>query len=719
MACTGGFSLEDVIGEVDGANLPNNPFTGDMLNVPMSSCSSFLPADLNIEPPIPDMFSDTQTLIGQFTERAAAASAQGMQAVTQIQSALQGLISGLNPPQVSANVNLPNDGVTIRLPAPPPIDPVEFVEPAAPAAISYDIPTPPFPAFQATPPDLQPGDRPSADIGIAPSSPPVSLNFDAPNISVEIPSAPSLLSLSQVVPPQLNMPIFQEILTPFTEAYPEITPYAPRQLAVTSEVQTIQQELIRRISNGQALPPEVEAGFWDRAREREYRQMEAALSDLDRMEAFGYSAPSGVYMAARLKLQTEMGYNAANINREIMIKQAELQLKSITESLPVLAQLESKILDIIDRAEQRIFEAARYRTEASINVYNAKVRVYTANVEAYKAKIAIYEAMIRSLATQAEIYKTQVEAESVKANINKTLIDQYKVQTEVALSAIDIFKAQVEMVRVKAELEKTKVQIFGEQIKAYAARASVYAAQMEGYKASVQAEVSKQEAYRSQIEAFKAQVDGVAKQADVEIEKLKAKAQVKTAEWEGYKAKASGQAEKVRAVASSNQTKADMFKAIGEVDAAFITANANRYRALADAQVGAAQVAVANAKQNAEAYMAARTLAVEAAKAGATVAGQIAAAQINATGATMSYSASDSNSKSHSHSTGSTRSMSHNIAGGCTTSTNYNYGATSNYATSYNIGYNQSTNLSRSISGSTSNSYSCIQQEIESITANI
>lgn len=554
----------------------------------------------------------------------------------------------------------------------PSMQEVVWTAPGLPAAFSSDLNINDLmpDAFDESPPQLLFGTAPVEFTEPAPSAPGVILPDSYPDLNVTLPAPPSLMSLSTYSFDGVNLPTIDTNVPELTAVAPSVIPYNPGSGYASSLLTAIQSTLESRITEGgTGLPPAVEEALWNRGREREYRQIADALSELERMESLGYAFPPGMYMDARYKIQTEMGYASNMISREIMVKQAELELDNVKTSLQLAVQMESNLLTYTNQVEQRIFEASRYATEAGVSIYNAKVQAYGVYLDAYKTKISIYEAQIRGELAKVEVYKTQVAAEQAKAQINTALVEQFRVKTEAALSAIRVFEAQIQAISTKAEIEKIKVQIYGEQVRGYTARIGAYTAGVEGYRATIQAESVKQEAYKTRVAAYSAKVDAATKEIEARIREYEGRIAAKNAEWDGYKAAYQGEAARAQAITAVNSTLADTYRSQTVATSSYNDALTKQWQASTEQIQRVAEIGIQAAKTNSDLYLTTRSLALDAAKVGAQVSAQLGASALNAVNWSNSLSLATSNSSSTSTSTSSSNvnSTSNNI------NTNYNF----------------------------------------------
>jgi hypothetical protein len=576
------------------------------------------------------------------------------------------LVPPVIDPEFPANPSAP----PITIPEPPDSNAIIWTAPGLPDAftgsVSIDdiLPAP----FEDSPPDLIFGSVPVFS-EVAPDAPGIDISFDLPDLVVDLPAAPQLLSLSVSPFGGITIPTLDVTIPELTIDSPSIREYTPGAQYTSGLLTALKAKLQDIIENGgTGLAPDVENAIWDRGREREARSLRNSLDQLDRdTEQMGFALPPGVYHDSRLKLITEGEANDRGTSREIMIKQAELEQSNVNHALDASIQLEGQLINYTNQVEQRFFDSCRYATEAGVSIYNAKVQAYAAFVDAFKARIAVYEATIRGELAKVDAYKAQVEAEQAKAEVNRALVESYKVQIDAALSNVEIFKARVGAIQAKADIEKTKIEIFGEQVKAYGARVNAYTAGVEGFRATIQAEATKQDAFKAKVEAYSARVGAATALIDGRIKAFEAQVSAKSAEYDAFKAAVSGESARVQSLATANQSIAEGYKAKVAGIASYNDVLTKQWQATIEQASRIAEIGVSTAKANAELYITVRQSAITAATVGAQVSAQLGAAALNAINwsETESVSTSTSDSKSTIEQSSESSSISQ--------STNYNY----------------------------------------------
>lgn len=624
-----------------------------------------------LEPPIGQIVSPEALSAGVLADFIAFAEEE-ISAANTFSLTLANAAAGLVAPVITPNFPTIAAAPAQVTASPPDLAPIVWTSPAIPAAFTGTLNTDdlmPEP-FDGSPPTLS---FPTAPVfaETAPGAPGVDVSYVDPGLSVQLPTAPELMSLNVVTFSGLNLPTIDPNAIPqLTLVAPSIREYVPG-AQYTSQLLTDLKSYLDNIivNGGTGLNPSVEQAMWDRAREREALSRADALKDLDRMEELGFMLPSGAYLDARVKITTESDYANRGSSREIMIKQAELAYQSIQSALEHSIQIEGKSMDYTNAVEQRLFEATRYATEAGIAIYNAQVQAYAAYLDAYKTKVQIYTAQVQAQLALVEVYKAEVQAELAKAQINHELVAVYEAQIEASLSAIKIYEAQLDGIKTKAEIEKIKIDMYGEEVRAYAAKVNAYTAGVEGYRATIQAEGVKEDIYKTQVDAYSSLVGAAAKEIDARIATYRGQLDAWLGLWDGYKAQTAGQAAMAQAISSSNTSLVEGYRAEVAAITSYNEVMTKQWQAVIDESLQVANIGISAAKANADLYVTTRSLATDAAKVGAQVSAQLGAAALNA----INWSTHYSNSNSWSSSNGFD--IHFGINSDTSTNTNYNYSA--------------------------------------------
>jgi len=535
------------------------------------------------------------------------------------------------------NVTLPSISKAPTLLGASPLALRDFVwsGPSAPASFSVlppDVSKMLPGEFTGTAPTLNFGSFPSTNYGSAPAAPKVDLNFTMPTLSLALPDAPDLMQVSAVPFSGVDLPTFSATAPQLTAVAPDVLRYVEGPAYVSTLLDSLRNDLTAAIADGSylTLAAQAQQALWDAGREREYRQQADALADLNRMEQMGYAFPPGVWLDMRIKLQTETANTIGGLSRDIMYKQAELQLENLTKSRDQAVALESKAIDYANQIAQRAFESCKYVTEAAVSIYNASVEAYKAALDGYRTQAQVFETLLKGAQIQVDIYRAELEAEKLKVEVNSAMVAQYKAMIEAQGLFVEIYKSELGAIETQANLQKIIVEAYGEEIKAYVARINAYGAQVDAYKARVESQVAVQNAYKSQVDAYAATVNAGAQRASATIEGYKAQISGYTANLESYRANIQSLAEQARAASQYNSAAADVYRSQVSAITSYNEVLTKQWQAQTEIAEDQAKLAETIAKNAADVYIQSRGIAVEAIKGGAQVSAQLGAAALGA-----------------------------------------------------------------------------------------
>jgi hypothetical protein len=608
------------------------------------------------------------------------------------------------------NVNFP----TVTAPpfpgsaVPPPLQQVTWTVPSQPPPFNgqVDLSGISIPQFMGIAPTLSFGAAPTPFAGTVPDAPVTNLDFTYPTVALTLPTPPALMTLDTVNFPNIVIPPFTADVPKLTALQPGPFNYTEGALYTSKLLTDLEDALDLAVTNGEytTVNKQVQQALWDAGREREYRQQAAALAELNRMEMLGYAFPPGTFIDARLKIQTETNYTIAGLSRDIMTKQAELQLENISKAREEAVKLEYRLIQYANETSQRAFEAAKYATEAGIALYNAAVQAYTASLEGYKTQAVVYDTQIKGIMAQVQVVQAQIEYEKTKADINTSLVKQYETEVQAAEAVLQIYKTQVEIIQTQANVEKIKVEIYGEEIKAFVGRINAYTAEVEGYKASVEAQATIEQAYKTAVDAYTAEVNAGVAQINARVAIFHGQVEAFQAQLSGYDSAIKGMVGQAQAASMFNTAEAEVFKAQIAAMTSYNEVLTKQWEAIINEQVQITQLGVSAAKANGDLYIAARGLSLDASKVGAQVCAQLGAAALGA----ISWHNSSQWSSNMQSSDGN------NI----NTSTGYNTNFNNNTGTSFVTSDNMNTNMSTSTSSSSveSNSNSNSNSNVNSNT---
>ena len=546
------------------------------------------------------------------------------------------------------------------LPDPPENPGIVASFPAAPAdpvltAIS-DLSLPSAPEFTASPAIIDLSfPAPTSLSETAPTAP--TLN-DVPipdSPSLIIPEVPTMLSVNLPNAPTLVIQDFTAALTELAE--PPAGTLTFIEPAYTSALLDGVKAFLLQWVNGAAtgIAPAVEQAIWDRGRAREDIGSLRKMDEVRRvMAGRGFPLPPGALNTALLEAVQEGVDKNSTLNREVMIKQAEMEQQNRQFAITNTIQLEGQLLTYSNQVAQRAYEVANATLRAGIDLYQAVVSGYNARVQAFATRAQVWKQQIDAELTKLQVYQAELEGQKLIGELNVQQVEVYKARLQGVSSLVEVYKAQIEAANVRASINKTVIDGYVGQVQGYGEVVRAKSAEYEGYATRVKAEVSKVEVFAAEADAYKSQVDGydalvrakVAVQAaqikigqELPLETFKAKIQA-------FNGLVQGEAARIQAINGMYETDGRVFASIAQAEGTKAGAESEIFKAEAQYAIGAAGVQVEQAKIVINKLTTSVALLIEAIKAGAQVSAQLAASALSAVN--LHGSISDSNNTSSS-----------------------------------------------------------------------
>lgn len=365
----------------------------------------------------------------------------------------------------------------------------------------------------------------------------------APDIttSYTFPTAPTITDPTLPTLSTITIPTADDISFPsFTQSLPDASTLVPPGLtfnfsedSYNSTLHTaVATELLDRIQNGgTGLNANVELAIFNRGRDREL-----ATSIVEEQQVVvefqngGWTIPTGVQTSAVRLARQKAQDRVSTINRDISIKQAELEQSNILAAIQSTIQYEGQLISLHDSAQGRVIQASLATQQFLIDIYNAEVTQFTQQVEVYKAFASAYEAQVRAEVAKITKFEAEIRAQQLILETDQASINLYLAQFEGTKNQIQNYTAQIQAINSQISAEgqrlvnyRTEVDAFSARIGAKGQEYANYSTRINGELAKVNVFDSKVKAYASRIEAYAAEseVQKIAVEADVEAEKVR------------------------------------------------------------------------------------------------------------------------------------------------------------------------------------------------------
>ena len=482
------------------------------------------------------------------------------------------------------------------------------------------------PDFVLVPPPLTFPTPPGTSLPAAPGAAPSLLIPTYPDDPVvTLPTAPAITTIVVDDAPFVSIPLYSNDLPDDNLVDPSGTFFYEEPTYQSDMLDTLKAELIDNLLNGgYGIEPRDEQPLWERGREREMLAAETAIEQaMSNAAARGFMIPPGAAFALVEAAQQAALEKVSSINRDIMLKRADLYVENRKFTIEQAREVEQMLITMFGYMAERVLKAAQFLAEFSISVFNAKVSLFNTKMEKFKAVASVYDVQMRAALANLEVWKATLEGKKVAADLQKLYVDVYRAQLDGAKTLVDVYRTRMEAAQIFSNVERSKIEAFKATVDAYVAQVGAKTAEFGMYKAQLDGEMSKVQVYSAQVDAYGKEVSaygaGVqAKEtivraqtaaAQLPIEKYRVEIAGYEARLDAYKAEISAKVAEYEGTLKLFQVKAEMeAKAAGQVVAAM---EANSHTFIAEAQTKSAHM-----RGQAEAITAQSRIGSEAAAAG-------------------------------------------------------------------------------------------------------
>jgi len=321
------------------------------------------------------------------------------------------------------------------------------------------------------------------------------------------------------------------LLIPFDGVYPvdDLTPpvvsFIYSEGEYTSALKSaLDSKLLTMVGGASGLDAAVEQAILDRDDEKYRLEEEAQYDEAGKyFESRGASLPDGALVARLDSVREAIARRRTDRLNAIRIESFERADKILQFAISQGIVWESKVMDIVNAASQRAFEAAKLSCDYMIQGYELLRNTYLTRLEVVKIKAQVTETSARIAAAQADIYKTQMEAASIESQIQKNMIDLYMGEMQAVKISAEIYNTEIQGTLAELQIEAQKLENFKYLIDAFTAQVQAKTAEFNAYVAGMAGEGEKAkvyltdaQVYNTEVEAFKAKTA-----VDVEIGRFK------------------------------------------------------------------------------------------------------------------------------------------------------------------------------------------------------
>lgn len=385
--------------------------------------------------------------------------------------------------------------------------------------------------------------------------------------AVSIPVSPDVVmpamgALAEIVVPDFTFPT----LPTFDAIAPQFTASAPSTNIIWSEptyASTVESDLVLRIramlAGGTGLPANIQQALFDQARTREAQTaLEAEQGAFDAFAAKGYSMPPGMLARAVMKAQDKSRLEQNAQERDLTAKAAQWEIENLRKAVEQGMAYETMLRGYFNNVATRSYEAAKFRVEADIKLYDAEVSLFNARQQAYATFAQVFKIRTDAALASLEVFKAQIQAAVAKGQLNEQVVKVFVAQVEGVKQIIEVYKAKMEGAKTQSEVTKNIIGAYAEDVKAYAEKVGAEKERFVAYGERVRAEAEKAKALEYEARAYEATVRGAeakanlkTKYVDARIAALRESVSKFTAQLEGERAVVAASVQAIQANASA------------------------------------------------------------------------------------------------------------------------------------------------------------------------
>ncbi len=352
----------------------------------------------------------------------------------------------------------------------------------------------------------------------------------------------------------------------------------------------VEDKLLEDIrTGGTGIADDVQQAIWNKAAERDLLAANEAMQMA--AEAFGkrgFPVPPDRMRAQQADIADKYAMSRADKSRDVMIATADLAQKNTQFAITGLTEVERLHLQAVTSFADRMLQVARASVEAGINYFNASIARYNAKLDAYKTQSAVFEALIRSEGLKLEVFKGELDAQKIKGELDLQQVEIYKAKIAALGTGIELYKAQIEGYVASLGADKAKVDIFRAQCDAYqsqihaeATKISAYETQVRGVVAQIEIPKAQASLATAQAQIYSTQVDAKIKEAQINIERVKAWSETYNSQISAFSAAAASANSTNSNYVNSYRAALEGYTAQAKVSEANISAYGEHFKALA------------------------------------------------------------------------------------------------------------------------------------------
>jgi hypothetical protein len=175
--------------------------------------------------------------------------------------------------------------------------------------------------------------------------------------------------------------------------------------------------------------PSVEQAIYDRGRAREVAVSNRKAQEAIRSFAMrGFPKPPGALSIEIQDAAQEAQNNSVTLNREIIIKQAELEQSNRRFSFEQAGKMEDALIAYTNQQAQRVIDSAKALQQFTIEIFQQQVAEYGVNTQGYSARVGAEVSTFKAK-TDVQVAEANIRMEAARVSM-QAYIQQVTLQVE-------------------------------------------------------------------------------------------------------------------------------------------------------------------------------------------------------------------------------------------------------------------------------------------------
>ena len=207
------------------------------------------------------------------------------------------------------------------------------------------------------------------------------------------------------------------------------------------------------------INPEDELLLFQRGRDREAATYKDSTQQIARqMAARGFKIPPSAMVGLLNKAQDTMNKAMSGINRDIMLKRADLYVQAQQFAIQQGVQLETAMLSYHGAMMERALNSAKFIADFGIQYHNLQVQKFKDQLELWKVVSDVRTQWVDNAIKATETYKLKLEKMKLVGEQNQQRIQLQDAMNRATELANTIRKTELEIGHFKLENNKLKIE---------------------------------------------------------------------------------------------------------------------------------------------------------------------------------------------------------------------------------------------------------------------